>query len=77
VDASTPSTKDGSVVGATITAFRSLLKSNGLVDFMANATASINVNAIVPQTQLLVANQTTPADYSKALQTEYARELGE
>lgn len=77
VEASTPSTKSGSVVGATVAAFRSLLKSNGLVDFMANATASVNVNAIVPQTQLLVANQTTPADYAKALQTEYTRELGE
>jgi raffinose/stachyose/melibiose transport system substrate-binding protein len=47
------------------------------VDIMANATASINVNAIVPQTQQLIAGQTTPAAYATALQTEYARELSQ
>jgi raffinose/stachyose/melibiose transport system substrate-binding protein len=77
VGASTPKTADGSVVGATVSSFQSLLKSNGLVDFMANATASINVNAIVPQTQQLIAGQTTPAAYATALQTEYARELSQ
>jgi raffinose/stachyose/melibiose transport system substrate-binding protein len=75
VNGSTPTTKSGSVVGATALAFRGLLKSDGLADFMANATASINVNAIVPQTQLLVAGQTTPQNFAKALQTEYAQEL--
>lgn len=77
VGASTPRTKSGSVVGATVVSFSSLLKSDGLVDFMANATASINVNAIVPQTQLLVAAQTTPQDFAKAVQTEYAQELAQ
>lgn len=76
VNGSIPSTANGSVVGATVESFQQLLKSNGLVDFMANATASISVNAIVPQTQLLVAGKTTPEDYAKALQTEYVRELG-
>jgi raffinose/stachyose/melibiose transport system substrate-binding protein len=75
VNGSTPTTKSGSVVGATLTGFRTLLKSDGLADFMANATASINVNAIIPQTQLLVAGQTTPQDLAKALQTQYTQEL--
>ena len=65
------------MVGATVAAFGALLKSNGLVDFMANATASINVNAIVPQTQLLVAKQTTPENFSQALQAEYVKELAQ
>jgi raffinose/stachyose/melibiose transport system substrate-binding protein len=77
VDGSTPTTASGSVVGATVTSFGSLLKSNGLADFMANATASINVNAIVPQTQLLIAGKTTPQDFAKALQTEYTQELAQ
>jgi raffinose/stachyose/melibiose transport system substrate-binding protein len=77
VNGSTPSSKSGSVVGATVTAFRGLLKSDGLADFMANATASINVNAIVPQTQLLIAGQSTPQNFAKALQTEYAQELAQ
>jgi ABC-type glycerol-3-phosphate transport system substrate-binding protein len=76
VDGSTPTTTSGSAVGATVAAFQQLLKSNGLVDFMANATASISVNAIVPQTQLLIAGKTTPEAYATALQTEYVRELG-
>lgn len=76
-DGSTPTAAPGSVVGATVTAFPQLLASDGLVDFMANATASINVNALVPQTQLLVAGKTTPQDYSTAIQTEYAKEIGQ
>jgi raffinose/stachyose/melibiose transport system substrate-binding protein len=75
VNGSTPTTKSGSVVGATVTAFRGLLKSDGLADFMANATASINANAIIPQTQLLVASQTTPQDLAKTLQSDYTQEL--
>jgi ABC-type glycerol-3-phosphate transport system substrate-binding protein len=75
-DGSTPTTTSGSAVGATVTSFQQLLKSDGLVDFMANATASISVNALVPQTQLLVAGKTTPQDFATALQTEYVRELG-
>jgi ABC-type glycerol-3-phosphate transport system substrate-binding protein len=77
VNGSTPATTAGSVVGATVVAFRGLLKSNGLADFMANATASINVNAIVPQTQLLVAGQTTPQSFATALQTAYTQELAQ
>ncbi|HEX4400824.1 MAG TPA: extracellular solute-binding protein [Galbitalea sp.] len=77
VNGSTPTTKSGSVVGATVSAFRGLLKSDGLADFMANATASINANAIIPQTQLLVAGQTTPQNLAKTLQSDYTQELAQ
>jgi ABC-type glycerol-3-phosphate transport system substrate-binding protein len=76
LDASTPATQADSVVAATVASFQQLLESDGLADFMANASASINVNGIIPQTQLLVAGQTTPDDYATALQDEYLRELG-
>lgn len=74
-DASLPTAESGSVVEGTVASFKELLKDDGLVDFMANATASINVNAIVPQTQLLVSGKTTPEDYAKALQAEYSRQV--
>jgi raffinose/stachyose/melibiose transport system substrate-binding protein len=77
VNGSTPSSTPNSVVEATVTAFRGLLKSNGLSDFMANATASINVNALVPQTQLLVAGKTTPQGFATAVQTAYTQELAQ
>jgi raffinose/stachyose/melibiose transport system substrate-binding protein len=77
VNGSTPTTKSGSVVGATVTAFRGLLKSDGLADFMANATASINANAIIPQVQLLVAGKTTPQNLATTLQTDYTQELAQ
>lgn len=75
-NASTPSAPDGSVVAATVAAFQQLLASDGLVDFMANATASIQVNTLLPQTQLLLAGKTTPAAYASKIQADYEDDLG-
>jgi ABC-type glycerol-3-phosphate transport system substrate-binding protein len=75
-DASTPGARPGSVVAATVSAFQSLLRSNGLVDFMANATASIEVNTLLPQTQLLVAGKTSPTAFATKIQADYASDLG-
>ncbi|HEY2795277.1 MAG TPA: ABC transporter substrate-binding protein, partial [Micromonosporaceae bacterium] len=74
-NASTPSAPSGSVVAATVTAFQQLLKSDGLVDFMANATASIEVNTLLPQTQLLMSGKTTPAAYASKIQSDYHSDL--
>lgn len=71
-----PSAPAGSVVAATVDAFDALLRSDGLVDFMANATASIGVNTLVPQTQLLLDGRTTPAAFAAKLQSDYASALG-
>ena len=57
-------------------AFQQLLKSNGLVDFMANATASIEVNTLLPQTQLLLAGKTSPAAFATKIQADYESDLG-
>jgi raffinose/stachyose/melibiose transport system substrate-binding protein len=75
-DASTPGARPASVVAATVSAFQSLLRSNGLVDFMANATASIEVNTLLPQTQLLVASKTSPTAFATKIQADYASDLG-
>lgn len=70
-----PQAPKGSVVAATVAAFQQLLKSNGLVDFMANATASIEVNTLLPQTQLLIAGKTTPAAFAAKVQSDYKSDL--
>jgi raffinose/stachyose/melibiose transport system substrate-binding protein len=71
-----PSAPAGSAVAATVAAFQQLLKSNGLVDFMANATASIEVNTLLPQTQLLLAGKTSPAAFATKIQADYESDLG-
>ena len=71
-----PSTTSGSVVAATVAAFDALLKSDGLVDFMANATASIQASTLVPQTQLLLGGKTSPTAFAAKLQSDYASDLG-
>ncbi len=48
-----------------------LLESDGLVDFMSNSTASMHANTLIPQTQLLVAGKTSPAEFSAAIQKDY------
>ncbi len=54
-----------------------MLKSNGLVGFLADATASIHVNSLIPQTQLLLAGKTTPEAYAAKVQSDYERDLGQ
>lgn len=71
-----PSTAAGSVVAATVAAFRQLLSSDGLVDFMANATASIEVDTLLPETQLLLAGKISPAAYAAKIQSDYKNDLG-
>jgi raffinose/stachyose/melibiose transport system substrate-binding protein len=59
-----------------VTAFQTLLKSNGLVGFMADATASIHVTTLIPQTQLLLAGKTSPTPFASKVQSDYQRDLG-
>ncbi|TDD29335.1 extracellular solute-binding protein [Kribbella turkmenica] len=76
-NASAPTAPQGSAVAATVSAFQELLTSNGLVGFMADATASIHVNSLIPQTQLLLAGKTTPEAYAAKVQSDYERDLGQ
>jgi len=75
-DASTPTAPAGSAVEATVTSFQSLLKSDGLVGFMADATASIHVNTLIPQVQLLLGGKTSPTAFAHKVQADYERDLG-
>ena len=74
--AAVPPAPAGSAVSATVAAFQQLLRSDGLVDFMANATASIEVNTLLPQTQLLLAGKTSPAAFATKIQADYESDLG-
>lgn len=70
-DASLPDSEPGSLVAGTVESFQMLLESDGLVDFMSNSTASMHANTLIPQTQLLVAGKTSPAEFSAAVQKDY------
>lgn len=72
-DGSTP--KASGLVADTLTAFNSAVKSNGLVDFLANSTTSMT-NTLVPQTQLLVTGRTTPDAFAQKLQSDYESQIG-
>jgi raffinose/stachyose/melibiose transport system substrate-binding protein len=74
--AAVPPAPAGSAVAATVAAFQQLLKSDGLVDFMANATASIEVNTLLPQTQLLLAGKASPTAFATKIQADYESDLG-
>ncbi|TCM37259.1 ABC transporter substrate-binding protein [Kribbella sp. VKM Ac-2568] len=76
-EAAAPTAPEGSAVAATVGSFQELLKSNGLVGFMADATASIHVNSLIPQTQLLLAGKTTPEAFAAKVQSDYERDLGQ
>jgi len=71
-----PKIDPGSAVADTVAAFQHLMASDGLVDFMANATASIQVSTIVPSIQSLLAGRITPQELARQLEEGYERELG-
>ena len=73
-DAALPDSEPGSLVAGTVESFQKLLESDGLVDFMSNSTASMHANTLIPQTQLLVAGKTSPAEFSAAIQGDYEDE---
>ncbi|HZC70240.1 MAG TPA: extracellular solute-binding protein [Jatrophihabitans sp.] len=75
-NASIPSAPAGSAVAATVSAFRQLLTADGLVGFMADATASIHVNTLIPQVQLLLGGKTSPQALAAKVQSDYEQDLG-
>lgn len=75
-NAAVPATPAGSAVGATLAAFNQLNKSNGLVEFMQNATPSISVSSFIPQTQLLLGGKTSPKSYVAKIQSDYRASAG-
>jgi multiple sugar transport system substrate-binding protein/raffinose/stachyose/melibiose transport system substrate-binding protein len=71
-----PKVAPGSLIEDGLKMAAQLSKDNGYIDFMANATAGIYANAIIPQSQLLVASKITGKEFVTAVQDSYAKELG-
>lgn len=70
-----PKVAPGSLTDQGLHMAAQLAKDNGYIDFMANATAGIYANAIIPESQLLVGSQITGDAFVQAVQKEYAQEL--
>lgn len=71
-----PKVAPGSLIEDGLKMAAQLSKDNGYIDFMANATAGIYANAIIPQSQLLVGSKITGKEFVTFVQDSYAKELG-
>lgn len=71
-----PKVAAGSLIEDGLKMAAQLSKDNGYIDFMANATAGIYANAIIPKSQLLVGSKITGKEFVTAVQDSYAKELG-
>lgn len=74
-DSSVPEAPDGAKAD-TATQFAQASSSDGLVEFVHNATASISVNTFIPQTQLLFSGRVTPEEFAAKVQSDYESGLG-
>lgn len=72
-----PPVPAGSLLSETLGASATVAQENGAIDFTANATGAIFASAITPGIQQLIVGKTTPEDYVKAVQKEYAKELSQ
>ncbi len=70
-----PPAAAGSVTNETLAAGGQVAKSNGAMDFIANATGSIFAQGWTPELQKLVGGKQTAAGLLSAVQAEYEKEL--
>lgn len=70
----TPST-DNQLLGQVVTSYESLVTSGNTTDYINNATAGIQAQAIIPGLQSLLDGSMSPADFVASLQTQYEKEL--
>ncbi len=72
-----PPAASGSVTNDTLEAGGAVAKSNGSMDFIANATGTIFAQGWTPELQKLVGDKQTPDGLLKAVQAEYKKELAQ
>jgi len=70
-----PPAAAGSVINETLAAGGDVAKSNGAMDFIANATGSIFAQGWTPELQKMVGGKQTADGLLKAVQAEYEKEL--
>jgi raffinose/stachyose/melibiose transport system substrate-binding protein len=76
-DLAVPEAAAGSVTNETLAAGAEVAKSNGAMDFIANATGSIFAQGWTPELQKLVGGKQDAAGLLKAVQAEYEKELSQ
>jgi raffinose/stachyose/melibiose transport system substrate-binding protein len=76
VDAPMPPIAQGTVTAATLAAGAQLIKDNGTMDFIANATGAIYAKSWTPQLQKLDAGQQTPQGLLQSVQSDYKTQIG-
>ena len=74
-DLAIPPAAPGSIINDTLAAGGTVAKSNGAMDFIANATGTIFAKGWTPELQKMVGGKETPDGLLKAVQAEYAKEL--
>ena len=72
-----PPAAAGSIINDTLGAGGAVAKSNGAMDFIANATGTIFAKGWTPELQKLVGGKETPDGLLKAVQAEYLKELAQ
>lgn len=76
-DLAIPPAATGSVTNETLAAGGDVAKSNGAMDFIANATGNIFAQGWTPELQKLVGDKQTPDGLLKAVQAEYEKQLAQ
>ncbi|WP_308798177.1 ABC transporter substrate-binding protein [Agromyces silvae] len=71
-DLSPPPVPTGTVFADTIAAFDQVVEADGIVDFLANATAGMSSATLDPQSDLLIAGHVTAEEFLANLQADYA-----
>jgi raffinose/stachyose/melibiose transport system substrate-binding protein len=70
-----PTVEKGSLVEQALDNSATVATDDGFVDFMANSTAGIYQGSLQPNEQLLLTDKLTPADFLKATQEFYEKDL--
>lgn len=70
-----PSVEKGSLIEKALELSATVGKDDGFTDFIANTTSGIYQGALQPDEQLLLSDKMAPADFTKAIQAFYLKDL--
>ena len=76
-DLAIPPAATGSIINDTLASGGDVAKSNGAMDFIANATGTIFAKGWTPELQKMIGGKQTPDGLLKAVQAEYVKELAQ
>jgi len=70
-----PSVEKGSLIEKALELSATVGKDDGFTDFIANTTSGIYQGALQPDEQLLLTDKMMPADFTKAIQAFYVKDI--